>query len=123
MSFLGSYYSWLTYAYSLGYFTYFVLEDEEDVHAPRPSNRIDKTRQGERKLQYARVGLEPVPPPASTDPPDRGTKRTRTEPSAFTNKIESFDSGHSPSHSIRLEYLCYSGNPLDYYYITECAIF
>ncbi|GFO24539.1 hypothetical protein PoB_005104400 [Plakobranchus ocellatus] len=64
-----------------------------------------ETRQDRRREKITIVGFEPSPTPAPTALPDRGTKQTSTEPSAST-KIEAFDSSHSPSHSIRLEYLC-----------------
>ncbi|GFO20418.1 hypothetical protein PoB_004692300 [Plakobranchus ocellatus] len=67
---------------------------------------IDKTRhdkiEDERKL-HVPVGFEPAlsldPPPCQTEEPSEQV----TEPSAST-KTEPSDSGHSPSHSTRLEY-------------------
>ncbi|GFO25475.1 hypothetical protein PoB_005198000 [Plakobranchus ocellatus] len=56
------------------------------------------------------------PPPCQTEEP---SEQALSHP--LPQKMESFDLVHSPSHSIRLEYLCQSGNPPDYYYITERA--
>ncbi|GFO07842.1 hypothetical protein PoB_003434700 [Plakobranchus ocellatus] len=65
------------------------IRDEEDVHAHRPSNRQDKIRQDktedERKLRHVRVVFELAPSLAPTTLPDRGTRRTSTEPFASTN--------------------------------------